>query len=172
MIVHSTDDLNQPSPSELFETMVGRFISDIARGVSLIRQRSMMLSIADNRESLAYRRSELDQDTATYIAWLMQLARDHGLDALRGLGLTDLEIVRLALAPLERKKPPAPAPAGRHPLDTFEDERLFKALWELSNALRSWRACDEQSPEEAGALVLDRLAKVTAALERREEARS
>jgi hypothetical protein len=170
VIVHSTDDLNPLSPSVLFETMVGRFVSDIARGASSVRQRSMMLSIEDNRDSLARRRERLDDETATYIAALVNLARDHGLDALRGLGLTDLEIVRIAVAPLNRE--PGPVPAGRNPLDTFEDERLFKALWELSNALRSWRACDEQSPEEAGALVLDRLAKVTAALERREEARS
>jgi len=178
VLVHSTDDLNPLSPPELFEAMVGRFISDIARGASFVRQRSMMLSIEDNRDSLAQRRERLDEETATYIAGLVNLAQDHGLDSLRGLGMIDLEIVRIATAPLDREKPPAPAPAGRHPLDTFTDERLVEALYELSHALRSWEwlaateSPYEHSPEEAGALVLDRLAKATAAAERREEARS
>ncbi len=178
MIIHSTDDLNPLSPSELFETMVGRFVSDIARGASFVRQRSMMLSIEDNRDSLARRRERLDDETATYIAGLVNLAQDHGVDALRGLGMMDLEIVRIATAPLNREKPPAPAPADRHPLDTFTDERLVEALYGLLDALRSWawiaaaESPDDDSPEEAGALVLDRLAEATAAAERREEGRS
>jgi len=180
VLVHShfTDELNPVSASGLFEAMVGRFISDIARGASLIRQRSMMLSIADNRESLDYRRKQLDDDTAAYIAGLVNLAQDHGLEALRGLGMIDLEIVRAAVAPLNRENPLAPAPDKRHPLDTFTDERLVAALRELNRALISWEwlattgSTYEHSPEEAGALVLDRLAKVSAAIERREEARS
>lgn len=178
MITHSTEEFNPISPRDFLENMIGRFISDIARGASFVRQRSMMLSITDNRESLAYRRERLDEETATYIARLMNLAQDHGLEALRNLGIMDLEIVRLAIAPLDREKPAALAPAGRDPLDTFTDERLVDALYELSHALRRWQQAaasespDEPSPEKAGALVLDRLAKATAALERKEEARS
>lgn len=104
MHVQFTDDLNPLSPPEVFEAMVGRFITDIARGASLIRQRSMMLSIADNRQSLADRRERLDEATAEYIARLVNLAQDHGIDALRGLGMIDLELVRLATAPLDRKE--------------------------------------------------------------------
>lgn len=173
MIVQFTDDLN-PNPlsqSEVLEAMIGRFISDIARGASLIRQRSTMLSITDNRQSLADRREQLDDATAAYIARLVNLAQDHGVDALRGLGMIDLEIVRLATAPLDRKKSPAPEPMERHPLDTFNDDRLRDALWALAEALHEWSYLDG-SPEEQGALVLDRLANATAALERREEARS
>lgn len=175
MIVHYTEELNPPGPREFLEAMIGRFVSDIARGASLVRQRSMMLSVADNRQSLARRRDRLDEITARYIAGLANLAQDHGLDAFRGLGMVDLEIVRLAIAPLNREEPPAPA--GRHPLDTFTDERLVEALYELLSALRSWEWLSasespyEYSPEEAGALVLDRLAKAAAAM-RREEALS
>ena len=175
MIVHSTDEANPLGPREIFEAMIGRFVSDIARGASTIRQRSMMLSVADNRPSLAFRRDHLDETTARYIAVLVNLAQDHGLDPLRGLGMIDLDIVRLATAPLNREDPPAPA--GRDPLDTFTDERLVDALYELAHALRKWQraaaaeSCDEPSPEEAGALVLDRLAKAAAAA-RREEALS
>lgn len=104
MHVQFTDGLNPLSPSEVLEAMIGRFITDIARGASLIRQRSMMLSIADNRQSLADRRERLDEATAEYIARLVNLAQDHGLDALRGLGMIDLEIVRLATASLNREE--------------------------------------------------------------------
>jgi len=178
VIVHSTDDLNPLSPSEVFGAMVGRFISDIARGASFVRQRSMMLSIEDDRDSLARNRDRLDEETATYIEGLVNLAHDHGVDALRGLGLMDLELVRIATVSLNREKPPAPVPADRHPLDTFTDERLVDALYELLHALRSWdwlaatESPYENSPEETGALVLDRVAKVMAAIERREEARA
>jgi len=178
MIVQSTEELNPISPRDFLENMIGRFISDIARGASFVRQRSMMLSIEDNREILDQRRERLDKETATYIAILFGLAQDHGLEALRSLGMVDLEIVRIATAPLNRKEPAALAPAGRDPLDTFTDERLVDALYELSEAIRTWEwvaateSPNECSPEEAGALVLDRLAKATAAAERREEARS
>lgn len=175
MIVHSNEGPKSLGPRDFLETMIGRFVSDIARGASTIRQRSMMLSVADNRPSLAYRRDHLDEITARYIAVLVNLAQDHGLEPLRGLGMVDLDIVRLAIAPLNREDPPAPA--GRNPLDTFTDERLVDALYELAHALRKWQrvaaaeSCDEPSPEEAGELVLDRLAKAAAAA-RREEALS
>lgn len=173
MIVHYNEELNPLSDREFLEAMIGRFVLDLARGASMIRQRSMMLSIAENRQSLARRRDRLDEITARYIADLVNLAQDHGLDAFRGLGMIDLEIVRLAIAPLNREE--FPAPDCRHPLDTFTDERLTDALYELLNALRSWEWLSasespyEHSPEEAGALVLDRLAKAAAAM-RREEA--
>jgi hypothetical protein len=106
VIVQFTDDLNPNplSPSEVLEAMIGRFVSDIARGASLIRQRSTMLSITDNRQSLADRREHLDEAAAACIARLVNLAHDHGLDPLRGLGMIDLELVRLATAPLDRKE--------------------------------------------------------------------
>ncbi len=162
----------------LLETIIGRLMVEIARGESLVRQRSILLSIADNRHSLADRRHRLEAETANYIATLHNLARDHGLEPLRDVHGVDLEIIRLAVAPLDREKPSLLLPAGRDPLDTFTDERLVEALYELSHALREWEwlaateSPYEHSPEEAGALVLDRLAKATAALERREEAHS
>lgn len=175
MIVHSNEGPNSLAPRDFLETMIGRFVSDIACGASTIRQRSMMLSVADNRPSLARRRDRLEETTAGYIAVLVNLAQDHGLEPLRGLGMIDLDIVRLATAPLNREEPSAPA--DRHPLDTYTDERLVEALYELLKALRSWdwlaatESPYEYSPEEAGALVLDRLAKAAAAM-RREEALS
>lgn len=104
MPIQFTDDLNPLSSSEVLEAMIGRFITDIARAASLVRQRSMILSIADNRQSLADRRERLDKATAEYISRLVNLAQDHGLDALRGLGMIDLELVRLAIAPLNREE--------------------------------------------------------------------
>lgn len=86
------------------ETIISRFIVDIARGESLVRQRSMILSLADNRESLARRRGRLEEETALYIAGLHNLARDHGLDPFADLHGVDLELVRLALLPLTRKE--------------------------------------------------------------------
>ena len=84
-------------------TIVARLMVEIARGESLVRQRSMLLSIAgDNRESLARRRGRLERETALYIAGLHNLARDHGVDALADLHGVDLELVRLALLPLAR----------------------------------------------------------------------
>jgi len=87
----------------LLETIIGRLMVEIARGDSLVRQRSMLLSITDNRETLSSRRNRLEMDTANYIAALHNLAQDHGLDPLRDLHGVDLEIVRLAVAPLNRK---------------------------------------------------------------------
>lgn len=183
MIVHSTEELNPISPRDFLENMIGRLILDTALGASKIRQRSMILSVADNRASLARRRDTLEETTASQIEVLFNLAEDHGLNPLRGLTLTEMNIVELAMAPLnrERNRPtntrrPEP-PAGRDPLDTFTDERLVDALYELSEAIRTWEwvaateSPNECSPEEAGALVLDRLAKATAAA-RREEALS
>lgn len=49
------------------------------------------------------------------------------------------------------------------PLSVFTDEHLVEALYELSHALRSWEwlaateSCEESSPEEIAASVLDRL---------------
>lgn len=101
---HSIDDLKPLSRAEVLEAMIGRHIADVSRGASLIRQRSMMLSIADNRQSLAARRDGLEACTAEYIARIVNLAHDHGLEPLRGLGLVDLELVRLATAPLDQKE--------------------------------------------------------------------
>jgi hypothetical protein len=91
-------------PDNLLETIIGRLIVDIARGESLVRQRSMMLSLADNRESLSRRRGRLEKETALYIAALHNLARDHGLDPLADIHGEELELVRLAVAPLDRKE--------------------------------------------------------------------
>lgn len=97
MHVDSTECLNP------LATIIARLMVDIARGESLVRQRSMLLSIAgDNRESLARRRGRLERETALYIAGLHNLARDHGLDPLAALHGVDLEFVRLALLPLAR----------------------------------------------------------------------
>lgn len=87
----------------LLETIIGRLMVEIARGESLVRQRSMLLSLADNRESLSYRRGRLEKETAIYIAALHNLARDHGLDPLAEIYGEELELVRLAVAPLNRK---------------------------------------------------------------------
>lgn len=169
MLVQFTDDLNPLSQSEVFEAMVGRFISDIARGASFIRQRSMMLSIADNRQSLADRRERLDEATAEYVTRLINLAQEHGLEPLRGLGMIDLEIVRLATAPLNRKENGAPAAKDREPLATFTNEALVEALYGLAHALRAWEwtaateSCEENSPEDVGDVVLDRLVAATVA---------
>lgn len=164
------------SPHDFLETMIGRLILDIALGASKVCQQSMFFSVVyDNRPSLARRRESLENTTATYLAGLYNLAKDHGLAPLRKLGMTDLEIVRLAVAPLNREEPTAPA--GRDPLAAFTDERLVDALYELSGAIRTWeRAAAAESTcaassEEAGAIVLAALAKATAAA-RREEALS
>lgn len=89
--------------SDNLEVVIGRLMVEIARGDSLIRQRSMLLSLADNRESLALRRGRLEKDTANYIAGLFNLAEDHGLNPLRDVHGADLEIVRLATRLLGRK---------------------------------------------------------------------
>ncbi len=93
-----------PAAGNVLETIIGRLMVEIARGESLVRQRSMRLSLADNRESLALRRGRLEDETANYIAGLYNLARDHGLDPLRDIYGADLELVRLAVAPLARKE--------------------------------------------------------------------
>jgi hypothetical protein len=91
-------------PDNQLETIIGRLMVDIARGESLVRQRSMILSIADNRESLSHRRGRLEKETALYIAALHNLARDHGLDPLVDIYGEELELIRLAVASLERKE--------------------------------------------------------------------
>jgi hypothetical protein len=91
-------------PDNALETIIGRLMVDIARGESLVRQRSMILSIADNRESLSHRRGRLEKETALYIAALHNLARDHGLDPLADIRGEELELVRLAVSPLDRKE--------------------------------------------------------------------
>jgi hypothetical protein len=90
--------------SDNLQTIIGRLIADIARAESLVRQRSMMLSLADNRESLTLRRGRLEDETANYIAGLYNLARDHGLDPLADIHGEELALIRLAVAPLDRKE--------------------------------------------------------------------
>lgn len=99
MLVQNTT-LGKPELGEI----IGRLMVDIARGESLVRQRSMMLSITDNRQSLADRRHRFERDTAFYLAGLYNLGRDHGLDAFADIHGDDLELLRLALAPLDRKE--------------------------------------------------------------------
>ena len=99
MLMHNTT-LGKPELGEI----IGRLMVDIARGESLVRQRSMLLSITDNRQSLADRRHLFEDDTAFYLAGLYNLGRDHGLDPLADIYGDDLTIVRLAIAPLNRKE--------------------------------------------------------------------
>lgn len=99
MLVQNTT-LGKPDLGEI----IGRLMVDIAYGESLVRQRSMLLSIADNRQSLADRRHRFERDTAFYLAGLYNLGCDHGLDAFAGIHGDDLELLRLALAPLDRKE--------------------------------------------------------------------
>ncbi len=178
MLMHNSQSGNQLTNGQLLETITGQHMAEIARGASLVRQRSMILSVSDDRRPVDHVRDQFEKQTANYITGVHKLARAHGLDPLRGLGLVDCELIRLAVAPLNRVRNSFPVPAGRHPLDTFTDDRLVEALRELHHALGSWNwladtdAPYQYSPEEAGALVLDRLAKATAALERREEAAS
>jgi hypothetical protein len=88
----------------LLETIIGQHVVDIARGECMIRQRSMLLSIADDRDHPVDCRQRLEAAAANYIAETLGLARAHGTDPLRDLGLVDLELVRLAVAPLNRKE--------------------------------------------------------------------
>ncbi len=104
MHIEYTESENPPAGRNVLETIIGRLMVEIARGESLVRQRSMRLSLSDNRESLALRRGRLEDETANYIATLYNLARDHGLDPLRDIYGVDLELVRLATAPLDRKE--------------------------------------------------------------------
>jgi hypothetical protein len=101
----NTTDRHKPGtgPGRL-EHLIARHILEIARGECLIRQRSMLLSLADNRESLAVRRWRLEDTAADYIAQAVSLGVDHGVDVFSDIHGTDLEIVRLALAPLNRKE--------------------------------------------------------------------
>lgn len=99
MLVQNTT-LGKPELGEI----IGRLMVDIARGESLVRQRSMMLSIADNRQSLADRRHRLEYAAAVVLARLHNLADDHGLEPLADIHGDDLELLRLALAPLDRKE--------------------------------------------------------------------
>jgi len=96
--------VNYTEPDNPLETIIARLMIEIARGESLIRQRSMILSVGDNRDSLYRRRYRLEKDSATYIAGLHNLARDHGLDPLRHVHGDDLELLRLAVSPLNREE--------------------------------------------------------------------
>ncbi len=104
MHIQYRDPDNPPAGGNYLEAIIGRLMVDIARGESLVRQRSMMLSIADNRHSLADRRQRLETETAHYIAALHNLASDHGLDPLADIHGEELELVRLAFSPLDRKE--------------------------------------------------------------------
>jgi hypothetical protein len=96
--------MNYTESGNPLETIIARLMVEIARGESLVRQRSMILSVYDNRDSLCRRRRRLEEDSATYIAGLHNLARDHGLDPLRHIRGEDLDLVRLAASPLSEKE--------------------------------------------------------------------
>lgn len=104
LVVNTTNRHKRCGGLDRLEHLIARHIVEIARGECLVRQRSMLLSLADNRESLADRRRRFEDTAADYIAQAVNLGIDHGADALRRIHGTDLEIVRLALAPLNRKE--------------------------------------------------------------------
>lgn len=104
MLVPNPTHRPKPTSSvDRLEYLIGRYLVDIARGEQLIRRQSMLLSIADNRESLSVRRHQLEKDVASCIVKAHNLGIDHGLDPLRDIHGVDLQVVQLAIAPLKRK---------------------------------------------------------------------
>ncbi len=104
MILHNTEERNPPEKGLVLESIIGWLMSEIARGASLIRQRSMILSIIDARPSLSRRRERLERDTAAYLMLLHDLAVDHDLDPLRNLTRDECRLIREATAPARREE--------------------------------------------------------------------
>jgi hypothetical protein len=88
----------------LLASTFARFMVEIARGESLVRQRSMIRSLEDEREILVLRRRSIELTAADLIAQALNLGRDHRVDPLRELTDTDRRLVCLALAPLDQKE--------------------------------------------------------------------
>jgi hypothetical protein len=88
---------------ELLEAFIGQQMVEIARGDCRIRQHSMWLSITHEEPVLVNARQQIERDAATYIAGLVNFGRDHGVDPMAFLGSDEVEIVRLALAPISKK---------------------------------------------------------------------
>jgi hypothetical protein len=88
----------------LLAMIFGRFMVEIARGESLVRQQSMILSIEDDREILAIRRRSIELTAADLIAQALNLGRDHRVDPLCDLTDTDRRLVLLSLATLDQKE--------------------------------------------------------------------
>lgn len=175
MHVQNTAVSNRRPDRDHLETALRLLVVRLARAESFIRQRSMLRSLADNRPLLARRRRRVEIVTAEYIAELVNLGHDHGVDPLRDIHGVDLRLVRLATAPLERR---TIRPAGditlADSLVVFTNEKLVDRLYELANALRTWEwyaateSCEEASPEEIGELVLERLQAAATAAGRKE----
>lgn len=177
MLVQNTSHPKRRPVRDHLETALRLLIVRLARAESFIRQRSMLRSLADNRPSLAHRRRRLENVTAQFIAELVNLGHDHGVDPLRDIHGIDLRLVSLATAPLERRTiRPAGDITPADSLVVFTNETLVDRLYELANALRSWEwhaaveSCEEASPEEIGELVLERLQAAAAAAAGRKEA--
>ena len=186
IVCNSTSDEKPDGNRARFADLIATHLVELARVASLIRQQSTLLSLADNRDSLALRRGLLETETAHYIAGLVNLGHDHGVDVLAGLSGERLRLVRLAVGPLMRGAQAADGSpddeTGIDPLAVFTDERLVEALYALVAAMRTWERhaaaedADEASPDEIGDDLLERLTAVAAVVEtiRREgkEARS
>jgi hypothetical protein len=104
IVLNPTTSSQPPSIRERFALHAGCHIVSLARGESLVRRDSILLSLADNRPSLAHRRTMIERAVADHIAAVVNLGSDHGIDILANLYLDDLKIVSLALAPLKRKE--------------------------------------------------------------------
>lgn len=104
MHIESTESLNPVTPGEILEAMIARLMIEIVRGASLVNQRSLALTCLDGRQSFRACRNHIDYETAVYVSRLRALAAAHGLDPLNRMSVTDLELVRLATAPLNREE--------------------------------------------------------------------
>lgn len=104
MLVHCTPDINPPAPPDLLEAVVRELMIETARGECLVRQRSMILSIADDRPSLVDGRSRVELVAGELIVALYALAVDHGTQPLKGMSAEEITLVVQAIASLDRKE--------------------------------------------------------------------
>jgi hypothetical protein len=110
IVPNSIADEKPDSNRARFADLIATHLVELARVASLIRQQSQMLSLADNRDSLAVRRGLMETATAQYIADLVNLGYDHGVDVLAGLSGERYTLVLLAVGPLMRETQAADSP--------------------------------------------------------------
>lgn len=104
MHLQPTEELNSADPAGLLQATISEMILEIARRECIARQQSMILAIADDRPALVRARDHFEGETASYLSVAINFALAHGLEPFHGMSLVDLELVRLALAPLDQKE--------------------------------------------------------------------
>jgi hypothetical protein len=99
-----TADIKPPAPPDQLTAVVRGLIVETARQECLVRQRSMILSLADDRPALVDGRARVEIAAGELIVAVCLLAVNHGIQPLEGMSGEEINLIAQAIAPLDREE--------------------------------------------------------------------